>query len=681
MGRPGLAGWSAARLRLVLGIFFLALAIPTGLLIHQAFGHLKWAAFRQHQLLAEELAARVDNRLRALVAAEAARPAADYAFLAGAADAPGALPQRSPLAQFPVPPSFPGLIGHFQVDASGALSTPLVPPPGRDAAELGIGAGELAGRAELEGRIRRILTENRLVQAPRAEAPAAPPTPRDEESGGMPALASVPEHPAAAAKAKLKAEPQAAFDRLSEQEESAPRERRSQARGALGRLEDLRLDERFQQAQAPPPASAAGGAAGPRGAATEGSATAAGSARGAPAEPRAAERDAAPGIRLFDDEGGPLQLRLLDSGDFVLFRQVWQGGQRLIQGALIGQQALLAGGVEAPFRETVLSRTTDLVAAWQGDVLSAYASRGARVYLSSADELRGALLLRTRLSSPLEGMELVFSVAELPAGPGARLLSWLAAALAAVLCGGVLLMYWLGLRQIALARQQQDFVSAVSHELKTPLTSIRLYAELLREGWAAEEKRRAYYAYIHDESERLSRLIENVLRLARLSRNDLRLNPRPVAVGELLDLLRAKVASQVERAGFSLQVACAPEVAAALISVDTDAVSQILINLVDNALKFAARAERRAVDIGCRAGERGTLVFSVRDYGPGIPRDQVRKIFRLFYRADGGLTRETPGTGIGLALVRQLTQAMGGTVDVIDREPGAEFRVRFPRMG
>ncbi|CAK0782330.1 hypothetical protein CCP4SC76_80002 [Gammaproteobacteria bacterium] len=113
------------------------------------------------------------------------------------------------------------------------------------------------------------------------------------------------------------------------------------------------------------------------------------------------------------------------------------------------------------------------------------------------------------------------------------------------------------------------------------------------------------------------------------------------------------------------------------VRVDADAFNQILINLVDNALKFSARADIRVVEIsGRRQGNR--LVFAVRDYGPGIPRHQMKKIFRLFYRGEDELTRETLGTGIGLALARQLAQAMGGQVDVINAEPGAEFRVTLP---
>jgi two-component system phosphate regulon sensor histidine kinase PhoR len=272
---------------------------------------------------------------------------------------------------------------------------------------------------------------------------------------------------------------------------------------------------------------------------------------------------------------------------------------------------------------------------------------------------------------------MIFAINRLPSGPGAALITWLAAILALVLGAGVYLIYRLGVRQIDLARQQQDFVSAVSHELKTPLTSIRMYGEMLREGWAPEDKKQTYYDYIYDESERLSRLISNVLQLARMTRNDLRVDLKPVTVAELLDGIRSKLASQIERAGFALNVTVAEEAGQAVIRVDRDWVTQILINLVDNAVKFSARAQTRMIDIACRLRRDGTVQFSVRDYGPGVPRDQMQNIFRLFYRSENELTRETIGTGIGLALVRQLALAMKGQVDVVNAEPGAEFRLCF----
>jgi signal transduction histidine kinase len=112
------------------------------------------------------------------------------------------------------------------------------------------------------------------------------------------------------------------------------------------------------------------------------------------------------------------------------------------------------------------------------------------------------------------------------------------------------------------------------------------------------------------------------------------------------------------------------------VAVDTDCFAQIFINLVDNALKFSAAATNRTVEIAARrTGD--SVLFAVRDFGPGVPKAQMKKIFELFYRAENELTRETVGTGIGLALVQQLAAAMGALVDVRNCEPGAEFRLQI----
>lgn len=238
-------------------------------------------------------------------------------------------------------------------------------------------------------------------------------------------------------------------------------------------------------------------------------------------------------------------------------------------------------------------------------------------------------------------------------------------------------MYRLGIRQIELTQQQQDFVSAVSHELKTPLTAIRMYGEMLRAGWATEDKKTEYYDYIYNESERLSRLINNVLQLARMTHNDLKIDLKTITAGELMDVIRSKVASQIQPAGFTLNLQCGEATAKSSVSVDEDYFTQIIINLVDNAIKFSAKAANKTIDIHCQL-ERDRVVFAVRDYGPGVGKDQMKKIFKLFYRTESELTRETVGTGIGLALVQQLAQAMRGQVDIVNRQPGAEFRLSLP---
>jgi len=700
-----LTGLDRKRLRWWLVLFFLALAIPTAILIRQAYSELKWEAFHQHRLQAEELAVRIDDQFIRLISDEEARPFTDYAFLNVAGDPSANFLQRSPLSAFPVALAVPGLIGYFQVDAEGAFSTPLLPPSTVAPTAYGVSVQELQRREVLADRIQQILSENRLVppgetkiaagkrsavdgrqlQKLRHDRPVEPSSVGagvDKEI--MERLTSDDADIVLEQESPEEQMPaQAAFDQLNET--PARREQKKQKLNrTLGRVEELKLDYRYQDGSTVGLAGRIVSKAAP---VLEKRVRKERSALPEPLAFDAAEKSEirAPKpsevrIRTFESEIDPFEVSLLDSGHFVLYRKVWRDGQRYIQGALIEQQPFLQKVIEAAFHETVLSQMSDLIIAYQDNVFSVFSGQTAREYLSSAQELSGALLFQTRLSAPLNDLELIFSVRRLPTGPGGTVITWVGAVLMLVLCGGFYLMYRLGVKQIDLVRQQQDFVSAVSHELKTPLTSIRMYGEILREGWASEEKKKTYYDYIHDESERLSRLITNVLQLARMTRNDVQVNLKEVAVSTLMESVRSKVSSQIEQAGFKLNMNCEDEAARAIIPIDADWFSQIVINLVDNAIKFAVEVEKKDIDIGCRLQRDSSLLFTVRDYGPGVPGDQMKKIFRLFYRSGNELTRETVGTGIGLALVHQLALAMKGQVDVVNKEPGAEFRLSFSAL-
>ena len=348
-----------------------------------------------------------------------------------------------------------------------------------------------------------------------------------------------------------------------------------------------------------------------------------------------------------------------------------------MQGLLIERSRFLEALVEPAFRQSTLATTSRLIVAWRGGILASLEPAASERYEPGRRDGGDELLYQTRLVAPFGDVELIFTLASLPLGAGGKVVLWTALVLALVLVGGFALLYQLGLRQLALARQQQDFVSAVSHELKTPLTSIRMYGEMLREGWADEAKRKTYYDFIFHEAERLTRLINNVLQLARLSRNEQAVRPGEISVRDALAELRPRLESQLEPSGFELDLSGQADVESACIRVDPDSFIQIFTNLVDNAIKFSADSDIRRVDMRYRRLADGRLQFSVRDYGPGIAPDQMKKIFRLFYRAENELTRETVGTGIGLALVQQLARAMAAEVDVVNRNPGAEFRISF----
>jgi signal transduction histidine kinase len=691
-------------LRLWLALFFLALAVPTTILIKQAYSQLKWEAFHQHRLLAEELAGRIDKRLVELIDAEEARAFTDYVFLVVTGDPSANFLQRSPLSTYPVTTGIPGLIGYFQVDTTGTFSTPLLPKAGTSPEAYGISKSELEQRQALAVKIRDILSENRLVQRGETRSgelnvsvagmdrtdTTAPITGRSRDKSLAETVEKARERlspanagaPAAVEEETHEMPGQAAFDRLNQAIERRDDEKKQKFTRTLGKVEDLKLDYRYQAE----PADELQRQASPHSLAPQQKRSAR-KERSMLAEPRGPLSGKAfespprskPDIRIhtFESEIDPFEISLLDSGHFVLFRKVWRDGQRYIQGALIEQPSFLRGVIETSFRETSLSNMSDLIVAFQGNVLFVFSGDSAYNYLSSAEDLSGSLLYQARLSAPLSELELIFSINRLPSGAGSSVITWLTVILALVLCGGLFLMYRLGAGQIELAGQQQDFVSAVSHELKTPLTSIRMYGEMLREGWVSENKKKTYYDFIFSESERLSRLISNVLQLARITRHDLQVDLKRISATELMDNIHSKVASYIERAGFTLNLNYDDETSRAVIRVDADYFAQIIINLVDNGIKFSDKADIKVIDISCQRLSDGKLQFNVRDYGPGVAKDQMKKIFKLFYRSENELTRETVGTGIGLALVHQLAQSMNAQVDVINREPGAEFQVSF----
>ncbi len=158
-------GLDKRRLRNLLLLFFLALAVPTAVLVWQAYSQLKWEAFHQHRGVAEELTRRIDTRLNDMINTADARSFADYTFLVVSGDPSANFVQRSPLSAYPVTGDLPGVLGYFQVDADGVFSTPLLPSEGAKAANLGIGENEYTNREQLAEEIQRVLADNRLVHS------------------------------------------------------------------------------------------------------------------------------------------------------------------------------------------------------------------------------------------------------------------------------------------------------------------------------------------------------------------------------------------------------------------------------------------------------------------------------------------------------------------------------------
>jgi len=233
---------------------------------------------------------------------------------------------------------------------------------------------------------------------------------------------------------------------------------------------------------------------------------------------------------------------------------------------------------------------------------------------------------------------------------------------------------WLSTRaQLKLAQKKDDFISAVSHELRTPLTSIRMYSEMLEKNWVkSEDKLAEYYGNMRQESERLSRLIENVLDFSRIQKGRKKytfsLGDMNECIADVVEMMRPYAAQN----GFSIKTELGELGQTAF---DRDAVTQIVVNLVDNAIKYARNAQDKTITVRTGSDSRFVLL-EVEDHGPGVPHRLRHKVFEQFYRTGSETTRETTGTGLGLALVKKFAQAHDGFVEIITAKPtGAIFRV------
>ena len=248
------------------------------------------------------------------------------------------------------------------------------------------------------------------------------------------------------------------------------------------------------------------------------------------------------------------------------------------------------------------------------------------------------------------------------------------AALGAIACGG-----WLVVadarRQLALAQQKTDFVSNVSHELKTPLTSIRMFAELMQNGRSeTAAKHPQYLRIIMVEAERLTRLINNVLDFARIDRKQKRFERKPFDLHAVIERAWEGHELHLRESGFTTHWEAAP--APYPVIGDEDALEQILVNLLSNAEKYSSdlkEVELQTYLDGAR------VCVSVLDRGTGVPAGEERKIFEAFYRAHDSLSSGIQGSGLGLTLAQRLAREHGGEILYQAREGGgSNFTLRIP---
>ena len=240
-----------------------------------------------------------------------------------------------------------------------------------------------------------------------------------------------------------------------------------------------------------------------------------------------------------------------------------------------------------------------------------------------------------------------------------------------IMIAGIIVVLFAAARERRLSRLKGDFVANVSHELKTPLSLVRMFAELLETGRVdSEAKRQQYLSIIVKESERLGALIENVLDFARVERGRVAYDFVPGAVGEVVSRALEACRTRAEREGVTLVLNLGDD-AALRAQLDEGAVEMAVINLVDNALKYGQGSSEVKVDVLQRGNH---IQVRVTDGGPGVPTEEKKRIFERFERGRRARDRKVRGSGIGLALVKHIAEAHGGRAWVENAEPrGSTF--------
>jgi signal transduction histidine kinase len=682
------------RLRFTLLLLALGIALPAALIVDRALSSLALENAIRHEAVAERVFDEMERTLSDFLLVEESRPPTDYAPDPSSPQdriAPGAFTSSSE----------PFVVGWFTLDARGRVRTRVagaggavrirtavreafvssgaepsealaegveaLPAPGRTRSigEAGVDRGRLAelrkDKAEQVessayevfqslNRAQRLRTERQAKaldealedQDSRGESPA--PTPADFSKRGR-----------AGAFAELRADlesatpPQLRESRdmgglralrtptfpMPETPESVPLA--PQASPGRDQVQEPAEDERLVVEPAPATADSEDGTG-----------------------PRSRLEGALPGLATGTSVD-PLIGRATGRGDLVLARSVWRGVRVERQGLVLERASLAAWLERTVVEESGLSDRVRLdfgPAARTAEVETPYR------YLHRFAEPFDSLVARAALE-PLPGLD------------GARPIWALAVLLGLVAVVGLFAVERMTRVVVDYARRRSDFVAAVSHELKTPLTSIRMYGEMLRDGLVpSDAKRSEYYGTITDESERLSRLIDNVLEFSRLEQDR---RPLALVVGGLPQAIREtaeKLRSHVEREGFALRLELDEDLPT--IRYDRDALTQLVFNLVDNALKYARGAATREIVIALRRTESG-LELRVRDFGPGVPDEDLQRIFEPFFRVGEELTRSTKGSGIGLALVRELAERMGAAVRGRNAAGGGfEIAIAFP---
>jgi signal transduction histidine kinase len=369
-------------------------------------------------------------------------------------------------------------------------------------------------------------------------------------------------------------------------------------------------------------------------------------------------------------EVAPFQSVIIDEEKVYIFRRISMGGQMYRQGFIVLLEPLMKHLAAHYFIDQPLSEFSALTMAVEGlgDESSGFTA-GTLVETSRFAASR-------QFPEPFEFLSVSLTADQIPVSGARGSLNLAILFLSLFMLAGLFVIYRSVDSIVAMSEKRSEFVSSVTHELKTPLTNIRMYIEMLEQGVAlSPEKEQEYLAVLTRESGRLSILINNVLELARLEKKTRRFNMQKNSVSSVFFEIASTMEQNLKQEGFSLNI---EDTSVEDFVFDRDVLIQILMNLIENAIKFGRDSAVKHITLGSVI-RNGFVEITVSDTGPGIPRKEISKVFDDFYRVDNSLTKATGGTGLGLALVKKFVTAMAGRVSAANNEDrGCTFTISLP---
>ena len=647
------------RLQILILIFCLSISIPLGYFVVRTYRGLEQEEAAALSYFANALFDRMEQDLETLVQLEEGRAIDEYNFFMTPSGRyrDSENEERSPLSSLPAQNY---ILGYFQNNPDGSFQTPIAQPGKNIPVDRKDTVSQLERANRLFNRIRTATTDE--VSAPPEKVAARPEQKQQSAFAGkyLDVTRSQESKAYLGQKQKrLEKVTVAQAEKVARQKKSDVARSPAPAVGSFAKSRSSRLRAGEEALLDKDKGEAARARVHSEPALKEAEAD-------APAE-------AASEIRAEDSfqvEVAPLQSVFVGSDQIFIFRRIMINQKIYRQGFILKVPAFLNYLAQnyfvpqpmagyANLRLHVMDQGREI-----GMVEAGKSSRDPKFILNRA------------FPSPFAFLNATLSSDEIPRSTGRKTLMIMGIVLVAIFLIGLFAIYKSTQTIVDLSVRRSQFVSSVTHELKTPLTNIRMYIEMLEQGIAGDtEREQEYFQIINSEGSRLSRLINNVLDLAKLEKKQRALNLKEGTFEEVVAEVKTVMQAKLKQENFTLKII---QENINPFNYDREVMIQVLINLIENSIKFGRAAVQKEITI--RTFQEGKWVkIAVSDRGPGIPRRALRKIFDDFYRVDNSLARKTRGTGIGLALVKKFVKLIGGEVTAQNNpEGGCTITISLP---